>query len=154
MRAYLFAMILAMATGAAQARLGESAAELAARYGEPVKRASGGAELTFKKAGFIIVAGVNDAGACDYIVFRKDPGDIGVPVVMTTSEVQTLLEANNGGEAWVKRSGEFDDKWDTPAGRMAIHFTVKQQLFLMTKEGLTRYNETRAAETKKKLDGF
>lgn len=80
----------------ARARIGETQAQLTARYGQPVVEAS--RALLFEKNGFKILASMMD-GKCFRILYTKEDE-------ITPAEVKTLLSANSGpGVTWADQDG-------------------------------------------------
>lgn len=75
------------------ARLGETPAELVARYGKPIKSDSSGA--SFRKSGFTIQARLID-GKCEQILYVHQEGP------MDADQIAVLLTANKGTSEWGK----------------------------------------------------
>jgi hypothetical protein len=95
--------ILVAAAAAASARVGETKAEIEARYGvsqvEGPKVAPAQQCLVYRKNGFVIgVQFLDGVSACEHVV-RPDPTD-DRGAVLSAEEVAAFLDANKGGSTW------------------------------------------------------
>lgn len=138
----------------AYGRLGETEAELRARYGDPIVQAAEPPQMIFRKAGLIVRAGLNKDGRCDYLSFHKDRAKDAPPVPIGVEERTLLLEANSNGEAWTRGTVAIADTFSTPSGRYAIHYASTQVLLVFTPEGLKRFKEISKALTREALKDF
>lgn len=145
------------ATATAQARLGETPDQLAARYGQPLKeddqKGENGkiplANVVFQKGGFEIDVTVSD-GVSVAESFKKLNGD-----ALTLGEVQTLLTANSQGFGWdAPRIVQGEKMWmrdDSATAKLAQDgslLTITSRK-LMHKEAVAKKLEARPS-----LEGF
>jgi hypothetical protein len=144
-------------TATAQARLGENADQLVARYGQPLKeddtKSEGvkvaSAEVSFQKGGFQIdvtlVDGISVAES-----FNKLNGD-----GFTVGEVRTLLAANGQGFEWAAPVVVEGEKvWLRDDSATATLNAAGTVLVIKSKELISEQNQARKAEERPSLDGF
>jgi hypothetical protein len=155
--AFLTIVFIVGVTATAQARLGENADQLVARYGDPLKETDqksegtkvASADVNFQKGGFqVTVTMVNGISAAES--FKKISG-----AGMTLGEVRTLLTANAQGHGWeapVVVSGEKiwlrDDSATAKLSADGVSFLIK------SKELISAQAAAKKAETVPSLDGF
>ncbi len=182
MKAMLPLTALLLAGGmAATARIGETEAECAARYGEPygepvddvmkdraiVWRAYGKGGLSwmgwlFGKGKLIFIIGFRD-GKAESIQFQNmEKKGVGNPVALTEAEIDVLLKANGGKRKWKWQmvADGFTDGWKTEDGELVAVHPGKDQssLKIATKEANQRWKRSRAekeaAAAKARLEGL
>ncbi|MCE0522490.1 MAG: hypothetical protein LV480_06225 [Methylacidiphilales bacterium] len=143
-------------TATARARLGETADQLAARYGQPLseidQKAEGGklplALVTFQKNGFQINATLSD-GVSVSESFKKVNGE-----ALTLGEVRTLLTDNSEGSGWeAPLVIDQQKKWTRDDGAEAL-LTGNRILTITTKDFLVAKATAKKLEQAPSLDGF
>lgn len=130
-------------------RIGETREEFVARYGEPGPSSKLGEDtLGYAKGPLIIVAHFFE-GKCDYIYFsRIDKTDL------SDVEIQTLCEANSGGQKWKRVGPETDGVtlWVTEDTKFASAFNrADKTLSIYTEAAFARKSN---AAKKAALKGF
>ncbi len=95
--------ILVAAAAAASARVGETKAEIEARYGasqvEGPKRGPAEQSLIYEKNGFLIgIQFVGGVSVCEHAI-RKDPAT-GRPADLLAADIAAFLDANKGDSTW------------------------------------------------------
>ncbi len=135
----------------ASARIGETPAECAARYGEPVSFDADDQSQTFRKGNMMVVAYFHE-GRCDMIVFSK----LGRGEELSDNEIEVLLDANGGGRKWKRRAVfSIDEIWDTDDNELiAQRATANGMLFILTRAHYERDETKRKREEREKLNGF
>jgi hypothetical protein len=144
-------------TATAQARLGENADQLVARYGDPLKETDqksegmkvASSDVIFQKGGFqISVTVVDGVSAAESFKKISSAG-------MTLGEVQTLLNANaqsHGWEAPVVVKGEKiwvrDDSATARLSQDGVSLLIK------SKDLISAQDAAKKAESSPTLDGF
>lgn len=83
-----------MLAAPAWARLGETAEECIARYGQPVSVSHELTAITFEKEGWRVNAFFDEQGKCDLLYYSKIPKDSARTPVIQEIEVRTLMGAN------------------------------------------------------------
>lgn len=140
----------------ASARIGETPAECAARYGEPVSFDADTQTQYFEKAGLLIAATFHE-GKCEAIDFQKAEEDaLGKPVPLSDNEIERLLEANADGSVWDDPFPTPEGpKWSTKDGRLAAYYArLDRNLLVATLAYLKRSAADRKRKEQEKLDGF
>ena len=147
-----FVLVLMIAGSSARARLGETFEECKARYGDPVKVFQAGP--VFIKGDFQIQIAFYD-GKAGLIVFMKASGLAGVHEPLSDTEIATLMRANGSKSPWKqeKDSPPGGRGWVTEDGLLFAMYE-KNQLWIGTKAGMTRYFRDAAAKEKMKMEGF
>jgi hypothetical protein len=139
----------------ARARLGETADQLVARYGQPLQetdqKADGdkiaAAEVVFQKGGFTIDVTLTDGISVEE-KFNKINGE-----AMTVAEVRTLLNANTQGYGWeAPRTIEGQKKWMRDDGTVAE--LAGGFLIITSKELIAKEMTAKKLEAKPSLEGF
>jgi hypothetical protein len=140
---------VALTTSSLFARIGETEAECAARYGEPVKKGSNHSLLCQKSDLNIFITFFD--GKADAIAYWK----IAKGKPLSENEVEILLNNNSGGVPWKKRAViSMDREWETENGELlATYDTGEHMLMVGTKDYLARQKAKRAAKEGKTLDG-
>lgn len=135
----------------ASARIGETPAECAARYGEPVSFDADEQSQTFRKGDMMIVAYFYE-GLCSQILFTKlERGE-----ELSDNEIEVLLDANGGGRKWKPRTTFGVDRfWDAEDGdRLAQYAAGNDILVICTSAHLERDEAKRKKAEREKLNGF
>lgn len=125
----------------ALARIGETRAQCAARYGAPVLVNEKEQGTIHEKAGLQVACHFHE-DKCDWLDFRKIEKDAeGHAVALSEVERKILLEASSGGRPWTERSNNPKDgiiSWIC-GGLQAIYvFDEDCYLHLSTSESRTR----------------
>jgi hypothetical protein len=144
-------------TATAQARLGENADQLVARYGDPLKETDqksegikvASADVIFQKGGFqVSVTMVDGLSAAES--FKKING-----AAMTLGEVQVLLNANAQGHGWEAPVVVKGEKvWVRDDAATAKLSQDGVSLLIKTKELISAQDAAKKAEASPTLDGF
>jgi hypothetical protein len=150
-----FVFILCV-TVTAQARLGESADQLVARYGQPLsendQKREGDkialADVIFQKGGFRIEVTVTD-GISVAEVFSKLNSD-----PLTVNEVRTLLNDNSQGYDWQAPQVDKGEEWWTRDDNATAHLAQDGSLTIKSKELVAKENAAKKLETRPSLEGF
>jgi hypothetical protein len=158
MRAALLTLVFILSvTATAQARLGENADQLVARYGQPLKETDqksegvkvASADVNFQKGGFQITVTLVD-GVSAAELFKKING-----AVLSTGEVQTLLNANAGGHEWeAPQSVQGEKIWLRDDSATAKLSQDGGDLLIKSKELISAQAAAKKAESTPTLDGF
>jgi hypothetical protein len=141
------------------ARISETLEQCISRYGDATPQKSTKPDETdysFKKAGLTILV-TFWKGAAHRIGFIKSETDVlGTAAKMTETEQTALKEANGGGLAWVKSSGNFGKQgWMTDdQKRYATYDAFKHYFVVTTFEFAMKTGAEAQAAEKKKLEGF
>lgn len=144
-------------TATAQARLGETADQLVARYGQPLKETDqksegikvASADVNFQKGGFqVSVTLVDGVSAAES--FKKISG-----AALSIGEVQTLLNANAGGHGWeAPRLVQGEKIWlrdDSATARLSQDGV---SLLIKSKDLISAQAAAKKAESAPTLEGF
>jgi hypothetical protein len=149
--------ILASLTCPAFARLGETPEQCNARYGEPVSIDKDKKEITYQKAGLLVLITFWN-GSAQYIIIGKSERDaIDRPVKMSDAEIETIVQANAGDQKTKPGSegGVLDKAWETLDGkRIALYMFDSNVLVLSTKAYALEKQRLKAETEKKNLEGF
>jgi hypothetical protein len=143
-------------TATAQARLGENADQLVARYGQPLtekdQKADGTkialADVVFEKGGFRIEVTVTD-GISVAEVFQKINGD---PISIAESRI--LLGANAQGYEWAAPQVVNGESWWTRDDNATARLASDGSLTIKSKELVAKEATAKKLEAKPSLDGF
>ncbi len=159
----IFAALLPLG---ADARIGETEAECAARYGEPERKAEtgdwppGSHGQWYRKGGLIILVGYHD-GKADIIVYQNTKEDLmGKPAELSAMEIDALLKANGGKSRWkAALAPSMDDVWRTEDGKFIAHRSwLSRYLMIATQEADQRQarltEERQRAAAKTRLEGL
>jgi hypothetical protein len=156
MRIALIALLFVVAvTTTAQARLGETADQLVARYGQPLKETDqkgegdkiASADVVFQKGGFQIEVTLVD-GISVSEMFNKINGD-----GLSLGEIRTLLNDNSQGSGWEAPQTIADQKkWMRDDGALAV--LAQGFLTIKSKELMTEETTAKKLEHQPSLDGF
>jgi len=143
-------------TATAQARLGETADQLVARYGDSLSQTDQKAEgdkiasskVVFQKGGFQIDVTFSD-GISVAESFKKLNG-----AALTAEEVQTLLNANSQGHGWeaprMVQGGKLWTRDDSATAQLA----QDGSLTIKSKELISKETVAKKVEHAPTLDGF
>jgi hypothetical protein len=146
------AVVMMLAAAAAQARLGETEEQCAARYGESLKteKATPPDEKTAihikGEIGIVLSYYKGKVGAALYT--RPDGKSL------SANQVEILLDANKGEHEWKLVPGQFRKIWQRSDGAQADLDVQEKQLFLITRELGEAKEAARKAAEAKKLEGF
>lgn len=128
-----------MCVASSDARLGESAKEIAIRYGKPLKGSQptkpASIEGLYTKNGFFIKVGFDGDKALYEIFARSDGG------AMVDSEVQKIMESDSANGQWklISTSPAGEKQWTSPDNKSAaVHDPATHQLLFMTKDFMKR----------------
>jgi hypothetical protein len=156
MRIALIALLFVVAvTTTAQARLGETADQLVARYGQPLKETDqkgegdkiASADVVFQKGGFQIEVTLVD-GISVAETFNKINGD-----GLSLGEIRILLNDNSQGSGWEAPQTIADQKkWMRDDG--AVASLAQGFLTIKSKELMTEETTAKKLESQPSLDGF
>jgi len=158
MRLALLTFLLVLGvTSTAQARLGENADQLVARYGQPLtendQKREGDkialADVIFQKGGYQIEVTVTD-GISVAEKFKKLNGE-----PLTIGEVRILLGANSQNYDWqAPRVGGNGERWWTRDDNATAHMDSDGSLTIKSKELVVKESAAKRAEVRPSLDGF
>lgn len=146
-------ILLSLAT-LASARLGETPAECAKRYGDPVKINKAENSIAYLKAGFFVFVSFHEGKASQIVIMKGTPD---APEKMSEAERDSLLKANAGAGEWKKKEQAFevDPKWSNAVEkRTAQYSSVNKALFIAALDHLARDAEEKESAEKQNLDGF
>jgi len=156
MRIALLALFFVVGvTTTARARLGETADQLVARYGQPLKetdqKGEGDkialADVVFQKGGFQIEVSLVD-GISVSETFNKVNGDS-----LSLGEIRTLLNVNSQGYGWeAPQTIEDQKKWMRDDGAVAV--LAQGFLTIKSKELMAKEATAKNLEHQPSLDGF
>jgi hypothetical protein len=143
-----------MMTSQTSARVGETLAQINARFGEPkfTSEARPPATLAnvYHKAGLMII-----------IHFRNDISELEVygkmdKSALTDAEQDALREANSGGKKWTKVAQiSLSPEWKTEDGALrACYVPFEHYIAVMSADFVTKANEIQAQKEKAALGGF
>jgi len=136
-------------------RIGETRAQIEARYGTPLKNTDDGS-CVFLKGGFRIVVSFYQDTA-DLIIYGKAEQDaLDNSVEMSDNEIQTLLKACGGEKKWKPREViSVDKQWLTEDETLfAVYDSFKHFLAVGSKEYAERSSSGKKSEEDKNLQGF
>jgi hypothetical protein len=154
--ACLTLLFIVSVTATAQARLGETADQLATRYGQPLKetdqKGEGDkialADVVFQKGGFEIDVTISD-GISVSESYKKLNGD-----ALTVEEVRILLSANSQGHGWeAPRMVQGEKLWardDSATAKLA----QDGSLTIRSKELVSKETAAKKLERRPSLEGF
>jgi len=137
------------------ARIGETPAEFAERYGQSIKK-SPDDHFLYSKSGFLIFAFFHE-GKADAVGFRKvEENALGKGVEISDNEIEIILKSNSGGRDWKERQIiSMDREWHTEeADLLATYTTFENLLMIFTKEYVAREQAAKDAKEGQKLEGF
>jgi hypothetical protein len=144
-------------TATARARIGETADQLVARYGQPLSEVDQKGEgdkiplsnVVFQKGGFEIDVTLSDGVSVEE-VFKKLNGN-----ALTLGEVRTLLSVNSQGQGWEAPQIVEGEKWwtrdDGAAAKLAQDGTA---LTIRSRELIAKETMAKKLERQPSLDGF
>lgn len=149
-------LFIAMLIVPATARVGETAEQLAVRYGnsKPGKHAS---ERCFEKNGLTIFTTVWN-GVCHSIRFipvqpaktsTEPEEDAGRQ--LTRDEIKLLLDSNSGGVEWFEHK---KNSWISVDAKLSAFISSDGALCIVTADFIARDIETHQKEEPKRTDGF
>lgn len=133
----------------AQARIGETEAEIRARYGDPIgilpSNVRGSLTNHYLSGGFSIAVTYVDGRSAREMLVKGDKSKI------TDKEIRLLLDANSGGNSW--NAQQLDSQKDAPAGllvwrtddqssRVAFYDSRAQAFFVTTQRFVDLTNAT------------
>jgi hypothetical protein len=153
--ALLTLVFIVSVTATARARLGETADQLVARYGPPLKETDqksegdkiASANVVFQKGGFQIEVTLVD-GISEAETFNKINGD-----GLSLGEVRTLLSDNSQGYGWeAPRMVGNQKKWMRDDGAVAA--LDQGFLTIKSRELIAKEATAKKLENQPSLDGF
>lgn len=135
----IISVALAACLTSAQARIGETEAELAQRYGKPVrmiKTASGDeAAQVYRFHGFEITVTIDDAGQCQAEWYKKLDG-----AALEASEILALAKANAGNQPCSKTEN-LTETVGFMCGDIYVGYNLeKRSLAIARRSGVKRLN--------------
>jgi hypothetical protein len=136
-------------------RIGETRAQIDARYGRPTQITDDGSCI-YLKGGFRIMVAFYQNKA-ELIIFGKDEKDaLDNSVEMSDNEIQTLLKACGGEKQWKPiKEISMNKQWQTEnASIMAQYDVIKQTLGVLSKGYIERFDSKKKSEEDKNLQGF
>jgi hypothetical protein len=144
---------LALGAPAAQARLGDSEAELIQRFGDEEVRPpffTGARHLVFVKQGFVIDVGLID-GISEMELYSLDHAQH--YTVLEAGKVRALLSLESQGHPWTPVVTENNDKWTRGDGAVA-YFSQRDQTFSV-ESGIYRDKERDYRQSQQpSIEGF
>ena len=152
----LILVVSIVSIAASQARLGETKEQCTARYGPAIKVNRETDSLFFRKNGLTVMASFYE-GKCHSIAYIKVETDaLGQTAEFSDVEKTALMEANSAGKAWSKRKAiSLNSEWESDGGAvLAVYETLGHMLIVLTHDQYERETAAKAAEEKKKLEGF
>lgn len=130
----LLSTLLCSSVLSAQAHIGQTVEQCRQQYGQSFQVSTD--VLTFKTGDFSLIVTYYD-GKADALVYRKLQADeAGNPTLMSTTEMEQLLQANAGGRNWKKSAAaaSLDPIWETEDGELSARYNVsKRYLAILTK---------------------
>jgi len=144
-------------TATARARLGESADQLVARYGQPLSEKDQKGEgdkiplvdATFQKGGFEVNVTLSD-GISVAESFRKINGG-----ALTIGEVRTLISLNSQGHEWAApQMVEGEKSWTRDDNTLAQLSPDGSRLSITSRELMHKEQEAKKIEARPTLEGF
>jgi hypothetical protein len=150
----LFFLLIAFAT-TSRARLGETPAQCAQRYGTPGAQSTADT-LYFNKAGFLIAVHFFQ-GKADYLFFVKQKCNaLKIPDEISENELELFMQANGSGKKWIKSEAlSINSEWHTDDGTLwAYYRQFDHQLMVSTKSYIERLEAETKDEETKTLQGF
>lgn len=143
-------------TATAQARLGENADQLVARYGQPLNEKDQKpegvkialADVVFQKGGFRIEVTITD-GISVAEVFSKINGE---PLVL--AEARALLADNSQGYDWAAPREVNGERWWTRDDNATARLASDGSLTIKSRELVTKEAIAKKLEARPSLDGF
>ena len=157
MKLALLALVFILGvTTTAQARLGENADQLVARYGQPLsendQKREGDkialADVVFQKGGFRIEVTVTE-GLSVAEVFSKINGD-----PLTINEVRVLLTDNSQGFDWQAPQGIRGEKWWTRDDNATARLAPDGSLTIKSRALVAKESVAKRLENHPSLEGF
>jgi hypothetical protein len=148
MKTFAATFLTLMLCISAHARLGETINECIRRYGEPLKADEEKKILGFQKGVFFVMCIFLD-GKCESISFKKEDES-----AFSVSEFEGLREANGGGLEWSQRPDDPLMWFTQEPTRHAVLADLTTMIAFYTDAHAKRENAAKAAEEKKKLEGF
>lgn len=138
----------------ARAHLGQTVEQCRQQYGEffPVS----GDVLTFKTGNLSLIVTFYD-GKADAVVYRElQTDEAGNPAMMSTTEMEQLLQSNAGGRTWKKSAADsLDPTWETADGELSARYNVaKRYLAILTKTYADRAEAAQKADNSFGLKTF
>ena len=153
---FLTLFFIVSVTATARARLGETADQLVARYGQPISETDQKAEgdkiasayVVFQKGGFEIDVSLSD-GISVSESFKKLNGE-----ALTVGEIQTLLNSNAQGSGWeAPQMVEGGKLWMRDDGAVA-KLAQDGSLTLKSKELISKETAAKKLERAPSVQGF
>lgn len=136
------------------ARVGETAEQCQARYGEPHRIDHEARTISYNTAGFQIICFFNN-DHCIKIIYRKaNQNLIGDPDPITTAEKETLLHAHSNGADWQQSQVDVFLEFYTWQNLTAGYHTVDKILMIATIAQINKEDAARKAKEKEALKGF
>ena len=157
MKLALLALVFILGvTTTAQARLGENAEQLVARYGQPLsendQKREGDkialADVVFQKGGFRIEVTVTE-GLSVAEVFSKINGD-----PLTINEVRVLLTDDSQGFDWQAPQGIRGEKWWTRDDNATARLAPDGSLTIKSRALVAKESVAKRLENHPSLEGF
>jgi hypothetical protein len=148
----LFTIFISLALGVPVfARIGETEAEIRARYGKPIKIDSESGLWLFRPTGDVRVALTFFDGKSACEVYDKPDKS-----AFSDNEIQVLLDANSSGKQWTEALSTYEFKMWTldTMGRKATYVKLAKQLIVATSEYLRAEEVRKARRESEKLKGF
>ncbi len=154
--AFLTLCLIVSVTATARARLGETADQLVARYGQPLKeddqKGENGkiplANVVFQKGGFEINVTLVD-GISVSESFKKLNGD-----PLNLGEIRTLLTASSQGYGWEAPRVIEGEKWWTRDDNATARLARDGSFTIKSRELVHKEAAAKRLERAPSLDGF
>ena len=143
-------LLLAMVASVAHARIGETEAQIEARYGKPLK--TDGDFKAYTANGFTIIVTFLD-GRSEGEMFEKPDR-----AAFSENELAMLMTANGGGRKWTDATPQFDfvrKMWRSADGNLtAVYKTIPPTLVIASRKFAEHQERTQKKEETEKLSGF
>jgi hypothetical protein len=145
--------VMALGAPGAQARLGDTEAELIQRFGEEEQRPAffpGVHHLVFIKQGFVIDVGLID-GVSQMELYSLDHSRR--HAYIEPDQVKALLAIESQGHQWTPVVNNQDDKWTRDDGAVA-YFNTPDQTFSAETDTYREMEKNYHRSQQPSLDGF
>jgi len=157
MRIALFSFLCIVGlTAPAQARLGETADQLVARYGQPLsetdQKGEAGkiplANVIFEKGGFQVIVTLTNGVSVAESIHKLN----GQPLTLT--EIRTLLTVNSQGHGWEAPQMVQGEKWWTRDDNATAQLAQTGSLTIKSPVLLSEQAVAKKLESNPSLEGF
>jgi hypothetical protein len=151
------ASMLSLIRSSAIARVGETLAECEVRYGTAQKGGEvpdlfGATSYVFMKSGMKIVAAILDGSAVSMAFLQLETDAAGKPLPLSELQIQTLLDANDAGGAWLpQREGH----WVSRDGSLVATYDDRGRMLTLVNIGvLQQWEKNKGRRESVNLEDF